>query len=133
MRAGLAYARSEGRYDSNADGRVDSDLPGINISPDRVTAFWEASFTPSVDVRLQASKALDREFDLRGTPVADFDGYTTVDLLTRIKLPVGTLSVGVENLFSEQYVTYYSQSTPRNDTYTAGRGRVLTVGWSHRF
>ena len=82
---------------------------------------------------LQASKALDREFDLRGTPVADFDGYTTVDLLTRIKLPVGTLSVGVENLFSEQYVTYYSQSTPRNDTYTAGRGRVLTVGWSHRF
>ena len=133
MRAGLAYARSEGRYDSNADGRVDSDLPGINISPDRVTAFWETSFTPSVDVRLQASKALDREFDLRGTPVADFDGYTTVDLLTRIKLPVGMLSVGVENLFSEQYVTYYSQSTPRNDTYTAGRGRVLTVGWSHRF
>lgn len=134
MRAGLAYARSTGRYDSNRDGRVDSDLPGINISPDRITAFWEAPFGESADLRLQASKALDRDFDgLNGVRVANFDGYTTVDLLTRFRLPMGTLSVGVENVFGEQYVTYYSQSTPRNDTYVAGRGRVLTVGWSHRF
>jgi len=43
------------------------------------------------------------------------------------------LNVGIENLFGEQYTTYYSQTTPRADTYTAGRGRVLTVGWQHRF
>lgn len=135
MRAGLAYAESEGRYDSDGDDRVDSDLPGINISPDRVTAFWDVDFAPSASFRLQASKALDREFDYRGVTQANtrFNGYTTVDLLTRFKLPVGTLSAGVENVFGEQYVTYYSQSTPRNDTYVAGRGRVLTLSWAHRF
>jgi iron complex outermembrane receptor protein len=114
---------------------VDSDLPGINISPDRVTAFWDVDFTPSASFRLQASKALEREFDYRGVTQTNnrFDGYTTVDLLTRFKLPLGTLSAGVENVFGEQYVTYYSQSTPRNDTYVAGRGRVLTLSWAHRF
>ena len=140
MRVGLAYARTRGRYDSNKDNRVDSDLPGINVSPDRLTAFWELAFTPSANLRLQASKAYDRDFYTfnasTGTSrqTSSFDGYTTVDLLTRFKLPVGTLSIGVENVFNEQYISYYSQVTPpRNDTYTAGRGRVLTVGWSHRF
>lgn len=132
-RLGLGYAATEGRYDSNGDDRVDSDLPGINVSPDRVTAFWDQDWSPTISTHLQASQSLDREFDLRGTQVADFDGYTTVDLQARFALPVGRLNVGIENLLGEQYVTYYSQSTPRNDTYVAGRGRVLTLSWSHRF
>ena len=130
-RVGLAYAATRGRYDSDGDDRVDSDLPGVNVSPDRVTAFWNQAWTPAFDTRLQASHAYDREFDGSDD---DFEGYTTVDLLGRYKLPVGTLNVGIENLFGEQYTTYYSQTTPpRDDTYTAGRGRVLTLGWSHRF
>jgi iron complex outermembrane receptor protein len=133
QRGGLAYARSVGEYDSNGDNLVDSDLPGINISPDRVTAFWDSAISESVNLHLQASHAFDREFDRLGTQVARFEGYTTVDALARIALPMGQLNVGVENLLGEQYVTYYSQSTPRNDTYTAGRGRVLTLGWQHRF
>ncbi|GAA5078338.1 TonB-dependent receptor [Lysobacter panacisoli] len=134
-RIGLAYAQTDGRYDSNGDDRVDSDLPGINVSPDRVTAFWDQVWTPGISSRLQASHSFDREFDLRGVPQPqnDFEGYTTLDLQARFQLPVGALNVGIENLTGEQYVTYYSQTTPRNDTYTAGRGRVLTVGWSHRF
>lgn len=134
-RAGLAYAATEGRYDSDGDDRVDSDLPGINVSPDRVTAFWDQAWTQAVSTRLQASHAFDRDFERRGVTLQDnaFEGYTTLDLQARFQLPVGALSVGVENLLGEQYVTYYSQTTPRDDTYTAGRGRVLTVGWSHRF
>ncbi|GAB3729001.1 TonB-dependent receptor [Luteimonas pelagia] len=132
-RLGLAYAATEGEYDSDGDDRVDSDLPGINVSPDRVTAFWTRDWSPGISTRLQASHAFDRSFDRQGAEVADFDGYTLVDLMARFALPVGTLDVGVENLLGEQYVTYYSQSTPRADTYVAGRGRVLTLGWSHRF
>lgn len=132
-RIGLGYAATDGRYDSDGDDRVDSDLPGINVSPDRITAFWEQGWSPAISTRLQASQSLDREFDLRGVPVADFDGYATVDLQARFQLPLGRLDVGLENLLGEQYVTYYSQSTPRNDTYVAGRGRVLTLSWSHRF
>ncbi len=133
-RVGLAYAQTDGRYDSNGDDRVDSDLPGVNVSPDRVTAFWDQTWSPSISTRLQASHAFDRDFDYRGRTLPDeFEGYTTVDLQARFALPVGALNVGIENLFGEQYMTYYSQTTPRADTYTAGRGRVLTVGWSHRF
>jgi iron complex outermembrane receptor protein len=132
-RIGLGYAGAEGRYDSNGDDRVDSDLPGINISPDRVTAFWDQRWTPNISTRLQGSRSLDRDFDLRGVQVASADGTTTVDLQARFVLPVGSLSLGIENLFDEQYVTYYSQSTPRADTYVAGRGRVFSASWSHRF
>jgi iron complex outermembrane receptor protein len=130
-RIGLGYATTHGRYDSDGDGRVDSDLPGINVSPDRLTAFWTQAWAPGFDTRLQASRAFDRDFDSSDN---DFDGYTTVDLLGRFRLPLGTLSIGIENLFGEQYIAYNSQTTPpRDDTYTAGRGRVLTLGWSHRF
>lgn len=130
-RIGLGYATTHARYDSDGDGRVDSDLPGINVSPDRVTAFWTQAWTPGFDTRLQAGRAFDRDFDSSDN---DFDGYTTVDLLGRFRLPLGTLSIGIENLLGEQYIAYNSQTTPpRDDTYTAGRGRVLTLGWSHRF
>ncbi|ALN56410.1 TonB-dependent receptor [Lysobacter enzymogenes] len=132
-RAGVGYARGKGRYDSDGDDRVDSDLPGINISPDRITAFWDQTWNDWFSTRLQGSRALDRDFDSKGVQVASTDGYTTVDLQGRFKLPLGQLNVGIENLFDEQYITYYSQSTPRNDTYVAGRGRVLNLSWSHRF
>lgn len=132
-RLGLAYARTEGRYDRDQDGRVDTDLEGINISPDRATVFWERAWTDTVATRLQASHAFDRDFDRLGTQVASFDGYTTLDLQARIGLPMGTLSVGIENLLGGQYISYYSQTTPSNDDYVAGRGRVLSVAWSHRF
>lgn len=132
-RLGVAYARSEGRYDRNQDGAVDTDLEGINISPDRATLFWERRWSEAIATRLQASQAMDREFERFGTRVASFEGYATVDLQATIALPVGQLAVGLENLFGEQYVSYYSQTTPSNDDYVAGRGRVLSVAWSHRF
>ncbi|SDW68383.1 TonB-dependent receptor [Lysobacter enzymogenes] len=132
-RVGMGYARGKGRYDSDGDDRVDSDLPGVNISPDRVTAFWDQTWNDRFSTRLQGSHAIDRDFDAKGVRVASADGYTTVDLQGRFKLPLGQLNVGIENLFDEQYITYYSQSTPRNDTYVAGRGRVFNLSWSHRF
>lgn len=132
-RVGVGYAQANGRYDSDGDDRVDSDLPGINISPDRVTAFWDQTWNDTVSTRLQGSRAIDRDFDLKGVRVASTDGYTTVDLQARFKLPLGQLNLGVENLFDAQYITYYSQSTPRNDTYVSGRGRVFSASWSHRF
>ena len=132
-RVGVLFAFTRGEYDSNGDGTVDSDLPGINVSPDRIGAFWEQQWRDGFSTRLQANQARDRAFDRRGVQVASFDGYTTLDASTRFALPMGQLSVGIENLTNRQYVTYYSQSTPRNDTYTAGRGRTLTLGWNHRF
>lgn len=132
-RAGLAYAEADGRYDRNGDREVDTDLEGINISPDRLTAFWEQAWTPGLATRLQASHARDRDFDRMGTRVARFDGYTTLDLQARVAMPVGELQLGIANLLGKQYISYYSQTTPSDDDYVAGRGRVLSASWSHRF
>ncbi len=132
-KVGLLLAASRGRYDSDGDNRVDSDLPGINISPDRLGLYWEQQWQENFSTRLQANHAHSRRFDLQGVEVARFHGYTLLDANARFKLGGGDFSIGIENLLNRQYVTYYSQSTPRNDTYTAGRGRTLVLGWSQRF
>lgn len=132
-RIGGAYAHTRGEYDRDQDGRLDTDLEGINISPDRLTAHWEQDWGAAFSTRLQASHAFDRDFARAGATVARFDGYTTADLYARIALPLGALSLGVENLFDRRYVSYFSQTTPANDSYNAGRGRVFSATWSHRF
>ncbi|MCP5529498.1 MAG: hypothetical protein H7A44_03570 [Opitutaceae bacterium] len=47
------------------------------------------------------------------------------------------MTVGVENLLDEDYVTYYSQTltggSANNDNYFAGRGRTLTVRYRWDF
>lgn len=132
-RVGLLMAQSNGRYDSNGDNRVDSDLPGVNISPDRISLFWEQQWNARVHTRLQANQMRDRRFNLMGVETARFDGYFTLDANARLDTSYGSWAVGIENLTNRQFVSYYSQTTPRNDTYTAGRGRVLTLNWSQRF
>lgn len=132
-RLGLGYARANGRYDANLDGQLESDLAGVNIAPNRLTAFWEQGWTSQLSTRLQASQAFDRDFDLRGVPVASFKGYTTFDLVARYALDKSSFTLGVQNLANKQYITYYSQTTPSNPSYFAGRGRVLTLGWQYRY
>ncbi len=136
-RIGIGYAQADGRYDTNSDGRVDSDVSGSNISPDRVTAFWEQRWTEDFSTRLQANRAISRTFSTLGKADTHFDGYATFDLQASLALPLGRLNLGVENLFSKQYITYYAQTVAvpvrDADDYFAGRGRTLTVGWSHRF
>lgn len=132
-RIGAAYAYTRGEYDRNLDGDTDTDLEGINISPDRLTAHWEQDWTPALSTRLQASHSFDRDFDRAGAQVASFDGYTTLDLHARLATEAGNFSLGLENLLDRHYISYFSQTTPANDTYNAGRGRVLSLSWSRRF
>lgn len=132
-RLGVAYARTRGRYDSDGDGRLDSDLEGINIAPDRVNLFWEQAWGAHVDTRLQASRFQSRDFFRHGTPVANFDGYATLDLFLRWRTGIGDVSLGIENLGDRQYLTYHSQTTASVATWTAGHGRNLTLSWQRRF
>jgi iron complex outermembrane receptor protein len=132
-RIGGAYAYTRGEYDRDLDGDTDTDLEGINISPDRLTAHWEQDWTNAFSMRLQASHSFERDFDRAGTQVATFDGYTTLDLHARLATAAGNFSIGIENLLDRHYISYFSQTTPANDTYNAGRGRVLSLSWSRRF
>ncbi len=128
---GASYAALTGRFDSDDDGKVDQDLGGRNISPDRLNLF--ASWTPmsNFDGRIQTSVYFDRNFD-DGT---EFDGYVLVDARLGYNAEgYGRFDLAVQNLLDKQYITYFSQTaSTANSAYYAGRGRTLTLRWTGSF
>ena len=81
----------------------------------------------------QGSVSADRGFDYRGMPAGSFEGYAVFDLQATVAFESGTLGLGIENLFDRKYITYFSQTTPADDDYNAGRGRTLSASWRWRF
>ncbi|UYA59852.1 TonB-dependent receptor [Pectobacterium colocasium] len=126
-----SYAHSEGKYDDNKDGKVDTKFNGLNIAPDRVIASWSANWNDQWSSFVQANYAFSRSFDDAGLA---FDGYLLMDAAVGYKLPYGRLNVAVANLLDKQYITYYSQAGLNNNTrYFSGRGRTVTLGYSIDF
>ena len=73
----------------------------------------------------------NNDFD-GGLPQYNFEGYDLVDLImTYDTLSAGKLTLGIQNVLAEEYITYFSQSYPAttDDNYVSGRGRVITLGW----
>jgi len=133
---GLGVALLDGRFDSNDDGSVDSDLSAQDVGSDRANLYL--NLTPFTDwsFRLQSFTYFDRTFhNASGAVTAEFDGYTVVDALAAWTVhPTTTLTFGAINVFDEQYLTYYSQAgNTRDDRYNAGRGRTYTVKANFRF
>ena len=130
----LRYAQATGRYDSNKDGRVDSDLGGTNISPDRVNLSWDRTWSGSVDTRLQVNHLLDREVkNSTGAVINKFEGYTTLDASATIAAFDGVISLALQNLTDEYYFTYYSQSSPNDIRNFTGVGRSINLGYQRSF
>lgn len=137
VRVGTLYSRVRGEYDSDGDNLVDTDLGGNNISPDRLNLFvaWDEYGKLPFSGRFQVAHFRDRDFEGQAAPAdQNFDGYTLADLTLGKSTRVGDFRVGIENLFDEQYITYYSQSASNlDDRYFAGRGRTLTLGYQTEF
>lgn len=132
----VAYARSAGEFDADGDGRVDADLDGTNISPDRLNLAWEQDWSSAVRSRLQLSHFFDRDFKSGGASTAEFDGHTILDLIVGWQLDArNSLTFAVENLADQQYITYYSQvyAFAGDSGYFAGRGRQLALTWRSGF
>ncbi|QNQ11125.1 TonB-dependent receptor [Sphingomonas alpina] len=148
-RLSIGYAHLHGRFDSDtpADGKVDSDLDGTNISPDRFNLA--ANYVSGrLSARVQTQFYLARRFDGKkralddakpGRPDQlgdnDFGGYTLTDASVRYQTGLGGVSLSVQNLFDKQYIDYSSDTRLPKDnlSYFAGRGRTLTLGWDYRF
>lgn len=133
LTVGGAYAHLEGRTDEDGDGSVDRDLAGINIAPDRLLLYVEAAFG-DFSGRLQHQTFFERSFD--GEPATNsFEGYAIADAVLAWRTEPATFTLGVQNLFDEDYVTYYSdtQAPADNLAYYFGRGRTLTLGVSKAF
>ncbi len=130
---GLAYSHLVGRVDQDGDGRVDRDLDGANIAPDRLNLFADLLRGP-VAMRLLWAHFLARTFR-GGDPRANFGGYGLVDAWVGWDTRLGTLSLAAHNLTNRSYISYNSQTVRPTDNlrFFAGRGRALTLAWQHRF
>jgi len=142
------YAHLNGRTDGTPDDVIDKvniDLDGANISPDRLNLAASYSRGP-FSARLQGQFYLERDFDLFATdpetPAQQateredgFEGYTLVDAYARYSTRLGDISLAVMNLLDKQYITYNSDTTRAGDNllYFAGRGRTFTLGWTSAF
>ena len=133
LRFGGAYSHLEGRSDTDGDGALDQELDGANISPDRLLLWGEVDHG-DLSLRVQAQQLFARDFQGQ---VAEnsFEGYGLIDAIGVWHAGFGDVSVGVQNLLGEPYVTYYSdvQRPGDNLSYYAGRGRTVTVGLTRRF
>lgn len=131
---GLRYANSEGRYDSDENGNVDSDLGGSNISPDRVNISWDSDWNDILTTRLQVNHLLDRkQRNSSNDIVNEFDGYTTVDFSANIAIFSGQVTLAIQNLTNTDYYTYYSQSNPNDLRNFKGIGRSFSAAYQISF
>lgn len=136
-RVQIGYAHLIGKYDSDAvpDGKVDTDLDGTNISPDRLNLAADYS-AGRWSARVQSRFFLARTFQGKvRDPRNDFGGYTLVDSYLRYQTTMGGISLSISNLLNTQYIDYSSDTRLPTDnfSYFAGRGRTFTLGWDYRF
>jgi iron complex outermembrane receptor protein len=139
LKLGIGYAHIEGRYDSNADSKVDTDLDGVNISPDRVNVSATYNRGP-VSAIIQTQYYLSRSFHAdagvaQPTPLNNFGGYSVTDASIRYQTAFGGLRLSVQNLFDKFYLDYSSDTRLPTDNlaYFAGRGRSFTLSWDYSF
>ncbi|MBJ7500956.1 MAG: TonB-dependent receptor [Sphingopyxis sp.] len=144
LRLNAGYAHIKGMFDSDAsrgapDGIVDTDLDGVNISPDRLNLSASYNKGP-VSALVQTQFHLSRTFHAEpGKPVPDqrnnFGGYNVTDASVRYQTAFGGLSLSVQNLFDKFYIDYSSDTRLPTDNlaFFAGRGRTFTLGWDFRF
>ncbi|WP_193161514.1 TonB-dependent receptor [Microbulbifer hainanensis] len=130
----VRYAYTKGRYDSDADGKVDTDLDGRNIAPNRFNLSWARNWTDAFSTRLQANWLLDRDFvNSAGEVTTEFDGYTIIDASAQLKALGGEFALGLQNLTNEDYFTYYSQTAGNDTRNFKGLGRNVNLSYSKVF
>lgn len=135
LRLSAGYAHIVGRTDTNANDRVDTDLDGTNISPDRLNLA--ASFDRGrVSARVQTQVYFSRSFEgLVRDPRNDFGGYTLTDAYLGYDVGPGRIILSAQNIFNRQYIDYNSDVRLPTDnlSFFAGRGRTMTLAWDMRF
>lgn len=135
LKISTGYAHLSGRYDSDGDDIIDTDLDGANISPDRLNLAASYAKGP-LSARIQTQLYLSRNFEGKvRDPRNDFGGYALTDASVRYQTGIGALTLSAQNLFDRQYISYASdtQRPTDNTFYFAGRGRSFTLGWDYRF
>ena len=133
LRLGIGYAHLNGRVDTTGDGRLNADLDGANIGPDRLNLSADYTRGP-VSLRLQSRTHFSKRF-AGGDPRNDFAGFHLLDGSVSVATARGTITLAGQNLLDRQYIDYNSdtQRPADNLRFFAGRGRTITLGWLGNF
>jgi len=124
----------EGENDVDRDDNYNA-LNGFRIPPVKLTGYIEHHTVPAWKWknRIQILYVGNRNPGLNpttfgGRPV---ESYTVLDLISTIQAGPGLLRFGIENLLNQDYFNTTAQllRTGRNDSYTASRGMVMTLGY----
>ncbi len=109
----------------------------MTASPSKVSPYVQWSPDPWT-LRLQATHM----FALKDASALKIDGFTTVDLMGSVKMPVGRVNFGVQNLLDKQYLTTWSQRamalygvgavSPQAFAFY-GRGRTFSVNYTAEY
>lgn len=113
---------------NNVTEPLDVRLGMLNIAPDKANGQISWQYTPEGSVSLGVTSFFNRNINIgRGALEEHTKGYTLFDLTTNYRFKdVGTVSIGVENLFNKFYFLSSSQIDIYQN-YFAGRGRTVTV------
>jgi iron complex outermembrane receptor protein len=130
-RLGSAVSWQEGEADFEDSGNFVPLFSGdVGISPLKATVYVEHQTTPGWRNRLQVLAVGDRNRAFEeGIDVIPIEGYIVVDLISQIEAFGGTISIGIENLFNNQYLDLESQTLLGFDPTRApaARGRTLSL------
>jgi iron complex outermembrane recepter protein len=109
------------------------------ISPLKWTAYVENQTLPGWRNRLQllAVGGRSRNFEGGGSDPRATDGYIVLDLISSINIGGGTLNIGVENIFNNQYLVPTGQLNAAFDGFAtrapASRGRTISATYRITF
>lgn len=137
-RYGMSYSYAEGDTDTNGDGRLDSPLQNRRISPEKLTGYLEHDFSDRWMLRAQALYSGSRNKFPESVGLGRFwegkiEDFLVVDLATSLQLGPGTLSIGINNLFNEDYFTVISQSANRDERLSKAEGATAYLKYAWRW
>ncbi|MCL6415479.1 TonB-dependent receptor [Aestuariirhabdus sp. Z084] len=135
--AGISGAYTRGKTKDEQSGKW-LHLDALEVAPAKVVSYLAYDLDSGSSIRLQATSVFDynkaEDSTSSGAIVddGDIDGYTTLDLLTRWKLPLGELGVSITNLTNRDYQTVYSQWAEHTYGQLSGvqaKGRMLGASY----
>lgn len=136
-RLGGTFTWIEGENDADQDGDYTA-LNSLRIPPVKITGFLEYNPFDWLRTRLQTlyfgsrTRAFEDGVGFGGRVVNE---YMVADLLVQADIGPGTLQVGVENLFNNQYFPLFSQQlrNGQNTSHLAARGATMSVSYSWKW
>ena len=135
-RLGGLFSWNEGESDVDDDGDFE-ELSLLEIEPIKVGLYLENETTPGWTNRFDVFLVGTRDpspSDVAGGLVNSVGDYTTVDFTSSIDLGKGKLSLGIGNLFNEQYASVRQQTFGGAvNRIAAAPGRTFQMRYSVSF